>query len=324
MFLTVALFIVGIVLVLFGADKLVSGAICWARKCHVAEMAIGLTLVAFGTSLPEFATCLTAVGTGHADMAAGNLVGSNIFNVLAVVGCAALCSPIAVSKSTVSKDIPFALCATLALMVASSDALLDGATGGNTLSRTDGLLLLGFFVAFMAYTVVAAGRHPQERETADVAQPAAKAGARIAVAIALGLVALVAGALLFVDSASQLAAATGISESRMGLTAMAMATSFPELATSIVAARRGSSSIAIGNVVGSNVFNIFLVAGCCATLSPMPMGGILPFDWIVMLSGLLLLWYFSSTRHVVERWEGGVLMAVYLVYLARLVWQTWG
>lgn len=323
MFLTLVLFVVGIVLVLFGADKLVSGAINWARKCHVAEMTIGLTLVAFGTSLPEFATCFTAVGTGHDDMAAGNLVGSNIFNVLAVVGCAALCSPIAVSKSTVSKDIPFSLCATLALMVASSDTLLDGATGGNMLSRTDGLLLLGFFMAFMAYTVVVAGRHhPQGCEAADVSRKAAKSGARIVASLALGLVALAAGAALFVDSAAQLAAATGISESRMGLTVMAVATSFPELATSIVAARKGSSSIAIGNVVGSNVFNIFFVAGCCATVSPLPMDSVLPFDWIVMLSGLLLLWYFSYTRRVIERWEGGILVAVYLVYLARLIWQA--
>lgn len=316
-------FLAGLALLLFGADRLTDGAVGLARRCRLSEMVTGLTVVALGTSLPELASCFTAVWRGHEGLAAGNLVGSNIFNVLAVVGCSALVRPISVSRSTVVKDIPFALWATLALIVASSDVVLDGALGGNFLSRTDGLIFLGCFVVFMAYTFGRADRRGGPAEEARQQQPPAVSRTRVVCSLLLGVVGLAVGAVFFVEAAAMLATGWGISESRMGLTLMAVGTSLPELVTSIVAARKGSSAIAIGNVVGSNVFNVFLVAGCCATVLPMDMGGIGLFDWAVMLSGLLLLWYFSYTRHVVERWEGGLLVALYGVYLARWIGQAW-
>ena len=327
MFLTVVLLVVGIALVLLGADKLTDGATGLARRFNVTEMVIGLTVVAFGTSLPEFVTSFMSALKGSSEISIGNIVGSNTFNVLMIVGCSALVSPIVISKSTIHKDIPFAILATLSLIVVSLDAVLDGGQFENLISRTDGLMLLGLFAVFMFYTFSIARNKDGAGEQPQALQIAPMSYGRIFLYVILGLAGLVFGGNLFVDAATEIALSMGVSETVVGLTLVAAGTSLPELATSIVAAlkkaaRKGSSAIAIGNVVGSNIFNIFFVMGFCATVSPMPVGSISYFDLGLMLLSVLILWCFSYTKRTIERWEGGVMVAVYLVYLAYLIHQA--
>ena len=314
MFLTVVLLLVGIALVLLGADKLTDGATGLARRFNVTEMVIGLTVVAFGTSLPEFVTSFMSALKGSSEISIGNIVGSNTFNVLMIVGCSALVSPIVISKSTIHKDIPFAILATLSLIV--------GGQFENLISRTDGLMLLGLFAVFMFYTFSIARNKDGAGEQPQALQIAPMSYGRIFLYVILGLAGLVFGGNLFVDAATEIALSMGVSETVVGLTLVAAGTSLPELATSIVAARKGSSAIAIGNVVGSNIFNIFFVMGFCATVSPMPVGSISYFDLGLMLLSVLILWCFSYTKRTIERWEGGVMVAVYLVYLAYLIHQA--
>ena len=309
MFLTVVLLLVGIALVLLGADKLTDGATGLARRFNVTEMVIGLTVVAFGTSLPEFVTSFMSALKGSSEISIGNIVGSNTFNVLMIVGCSALVSPIVISKSTIHKDIPFAILATLSLIVVSLDAVLDGGQFENLISRTDGLMLLGLFAVFMFYTFSIARNKDGAGEQPQALQIAPMSYGRIFLYVILGLAGLVFGGNLFVDAATEIALSMGVSETVVGL-------------TSIVAARKGSSAIAIGNVVGSNIFNIFFVMGFCATVSPMPVGSISYFDLGLMLLSILILWCFSYTKRTIERWEGGVMVAVYLVYLAYLIHQA--
>lgn len=322
MWLSLLLLIVGIVLILFGADKLTDGATGLARRFNVTELVIGLTVVAFGTSLPEFVTSFMSTLKGSSDISIGNIVGSNIFNALMIVGCAAWLSPITISKSTIAKDIPFALLASLVLGVVSVDSLLDNGAP-DILSRTDGLVLLGYFSVFMAYTYFIsrnkeAGADMQQSDKPQQLMPYWK----IFLYIIIGLAGLVIGGNLFVDGASQIAIAMGVSETIVGLTLVAAGTSLPELATSMVAARKGSSAIAIGNVIGSNIFNIFFVMGICATVEPMAVGYISYLDLGLMLASMLLLWGFSYTKRTIERWEGAFLVIIYIAYLGYLIYNV--
>lgn len=289
-FISVISLVFGIVLVLLGADKLTEGAAGLARRFHVTEMVIGLTVVAFGTSLPEFITSFMSMLHGSSDLSIGNIVGSNIFNVLMIVGCSAMAKPIMISRGTLSKDIPFALLASLVLAVVCLDSFLDGKGHENLLSRSDGLLMLGFFCVFMTYTFSI---------SRDASKPETESGAeqnmpywKIALFIVLGLAGLVFGGNLFVSGASDIALKMGVSETIVGLTLVAAGTSLPELATSIVAARKGQSAMAIGNVIGSSIFNVFFIMGFCASVSPMRVGDISYVDLMVMLFGVLLLWSF--------------------------------
>lgn len=321
MWLSLISLIVGIVLILFGADKLTDGATGLARRFNVTELVIGLTVVAFGTSLPEFVTSFMSTLKGSSDISIGNIVGSNIFNVLMIVGCSAWLAPITISKSTLMKDVPFAILASLVLIVVSMDNVFDPGTP-DMLSRTDGLVLLGYFSVFMAYTYFIsrnkeAGEEMQKQAEHITPMPYWK----ILLFIVVGLAGLVFGGNLFVDGASDIALAMGVSETIVGLTLVAAGTSLPELATSMVAARKGSSAIAIGNVIGSNIFNIFFVMGFCATVSPMKVGNISYLDLSMMLISMLLLWFFSFTRRTVERWEGITMVFVYVVYLGYLIYN---
>ncbi len=322
MWLSLLLLIVGIVLILFGADKLTDGATGLARRFNVTELVIGLTVVAFGTSLPEFVTSFMSTLKGNSDISIGNIVGSNIFNALMIVGCAAWLSPITISKSTIAKDIPFALLASLVLGVVSIDSLLDNGAP-DILSRTDGLVLLGYFSVFMAYTYFIsrnkeAGADMQQPEKPQQLMPYWK----ISLYIIIGLAGLVIGGNLFVDGASKIAIAMGVSETIVGLTLVAAGTSLPELATSMVAAKKGSSAIAIGNVIGSNIFNIFFVMGICAAVEPMAVGNISYLDLGLMLASMLLLWGFSYTKRTIERWEGAFLVIIYIAYLGYLIYNV--
>ncbi len=306
--------IIGIVGILWGADRLTDGASALARRFRVSELVIGLTVVAFGTSLPEFVISFVSALQGSSELSMGNIIGSNIFNTLTIVGVSALFCPIAVGRSVVRKDMPFALLASLVLAVMSFDTFLWGA-GEDVITRGEGLVLLAFFMVFMAYTFSIARNGEQE----DFQEQTVVSYGRIVIFLLAGLAALVVGGRLFVDGATGIALALGVSETIVGLTIVAAGTSLPELATSVVAARKGSSALAVGNVIGSNVFNIFWVVGCSAVAVPLDAGVVSGADFALMIFGLLLLWLFSSTKLTVERWEGGILVSAYLLYMAWLV-----
>lgn len=301
----IVVIIIGIVLVLTGADWLTEGASALARRMKMSEMLIGLTIVAAGTSAPELFVSVVSALKDTPDMAMGNVVGSNIMNTMLIVGCAALVAPMTISKSTVKKDIPFAVGASVLLLLLGLNS---------SLSRIDGLLLLVGFVAFMVYSI----KNSEPSENAENAENA-KPVWRSVVSVLGGLLGLVAGSNIFVDSASNVALSLGISEGVVGLTVVAGGTSLPELATTVVAARKGQSAIAIGNVIGSNVFNILLILGLTATISPLRIEGVTTVDMSVMLLSIVLLWLFSRTRYTVERWEGAALLIGYLVYLVWLI-----
>ena len=293
-------------MVLKGADFLTEGAAALARRVNVPEIVIGLTIVAAGTSAPELFVSLVSALKGTPDLAVGNVVGSNTMNCMLIVGCAAMVAPMTISRSTVKKDIPFAVGASVVLMLLA----LNGFLG-----RFDGIVLLAGFVSFMVYSL----RQAKNGQDAGATEEKQQNPWMSALFIVLGLVGLVIGSNLFVDHASSLALALGISEGVVGLTVVAGGTSLPELATSVVAARKGQSAIASGNVIGSNVFNILLILGLTATISPLQIEGITTFDMAVMLISVTLVWLFSFTRYTVERWEGAALVGGYLVYLAWLI-----
>lgn len=309
------LLIIGIVLVLWGADKLTDGATALARRFHVSDLVIGLTVVAFGTSLPEFVTSFTAVLRHYEAISMGNIVGSNIFNTLLIVGASALTSPIWVSRSSLSKDIPFALLASLVLFVLCKDTLFAGADT-QMISMGDGLILLFFFAIFMYYTFSIA-RSAAGSEDSSLTGKKDYPFWKILLYIVLGLAGLIFGGNFFVESASDLARTWGVSEHIIGLTIVAGGTSLPELATSIVAARKGNSAIAIGNVIGSNIFNIFFVIGICALVSPISAMSITDVDLLLLIGSILLLWVFAFTNRRISRMEGVSLILVYLFYLAN-------
>lgn len=296
--------ILGVALVLFGADKLTEGAAALARRMNVPEIIIGLTIVAAGTSAPELFVSLVSALNGTPDLAVGNVVGSNTMNCMLIVGCAAMVAPMTISLSTVKKDIPFSVVASALLILLAFNSFLG---------RFDGIILLLGFVAFMTYTLMQAktGSSETVKETSPIWKNI--------LFIVFGLAGLVIGSNLFVDSASDVALSLGISEGVVGLTIVAGGTSLPELATSVVAARKGQSAIAIGNVIGSNVFNILMILGITATISPMEIEGITTIDLAVMLLSVVLVWLFSRTRYTVERWEGALLVGLYLVYVGWLI-----
>ena len=306
MLIDIILIVLGVVLVLTGADRLTEGASALARKMNIPEIIIGLTIVAAGTSAPELFVSLVSALKGTPDLAVGNVVGSNTMNAMLIVGCAAMVAPMVISRSTVKKDIPFSVGASVLLILLAFDSFM---------SRIDGIILLIGFAVFMAYTLLQA-KKGQVEDAGEVKQINPWLSTLYVV---LGLAMLVAGSNLFVDSASSVAYALDVSEGVVGLTVVAGGTSLPELATSVVAARKGQSAIAIGNVIGSNVFNILLILGLTATISPLPIEGITTIDMAVMLLSVALVWLFSFTKFTVERWEGALLVVGYLAYLGWLI-----
>lgn len=344
MILNVIFIVLGIVTVLWGADRLTEGAVAVAEKLKVPQIVIGLTIVAVGTSMPEFCVSLVSAIKGTPDLAVGNVVGSNIFNTLLIVGVAAVIAPITILPSTVKKDIPFALVASALLMMLGYD--------GN-LSRIDAVVLLIMFAAFMYITLKAPSKLPQEGEpqqakieerevrndemevrteervvrtedgesSADAPLPpgGVRRGLSSYLLIPLGLTCLIVGSNIFVNGATFVAGYFGVSEAVIGLTVVAMGTSLPELATTVVAARKGNSGIAIGNVLGSNVFNILLILGATGVICPMELQGITMTDFSMMGFSTILLWLFSFTKYEIERWEGAFFIALFVGYMATLL-----
>ena len=309
MIFDIVLIIAGVAMVLYGADRLTEGASALARRMNVSEIIIGLTIVAAGTSAPELFVSLVSALKGTPDMAIGNVVGSNTMNAMLIVGCAAVVAPMSISRNTVRKDIPFAVAASVLLPLLA----IDSAIG-----RIDGIILLAGFAAFMYYTLSQA----KAGETAPSDETKMQNPWLSVFFVVLGLALLVIGSNIFVDSASRVAYALGLSEAVVGLTIVAGGTSLPELATSVVAARKGQSAIAIGNVIGSNVFNILMILGLTATISPMQIQGITQVDLSMMLGSIVMVWLFSRTKYTVERWEGALLAVIYIAYVCWLLSQV--
>ena len=309
----------GLALILLGANGLTDGAAAVAKRFNISDLVIGLTIVAFGTSAPELViSCMAALG-GSADMAIGNVVGSNIFNVLAIIGVTAMVMPIKVGEGTLSKEIPLVVLASMVLAFCANDVFLDGGSA-NVISRIDGLVLLGFYMIFLRYTFAIAHSGGDEGEGEKIKEmPIWKS----VLFILGGLAGLIYGGQLFVDGASGIASSLGVSESIIGLTIVAGGTSLPELATSVTAALKKNSGIAIGNVIGSNLFNIFFVLGCSASISPLPMGGITNFDMAVLIGSAILFWivgWFFKKR-TITRVEGALMVVCYVAYTAYLIAQ---
>ena len=288
MIINIVYIVVGVALVLWGADRLTEGASSLARGMNVPEIIIGLTIVAAGTSAPEMFVSVVSALKGTSDLAVGNVLGSNIFNTMLIVGCSAVVAPMAVAPSTVKKDIPFAVVASLLLFMLCFDDMDSPHLWGNDISRSDGIILLVGFLLFMIYTFKSArkqGLMPTEEEMEDnkeLPKDYSKLWRNLSF-IVLGLACLIIGSNLFVDAASYIAHRYGVRQSVVGLTIVAGGTSLPELATSVVAAYKGRSAIAIGNVLGSNVFNILLILGTTAVIQPLRIMGITIVD-LTMIS----------------------------------------
>ena len=312
----ILLFIVGLALILSGANALTDGASSIAKRMKVSELVIGLTIVAFGTSAPELAVSAISAIKGNGDIALGNVVGSNLFNTLMIIGCTVLVRPLKVSRLLIKKEIPLCILASFVLILLCADATEGCVAGG--LSRTDGLVLLCFMAIFLSHTFsIAAGEEQNASESGIKEMPMWRA---ILFSIG-GLSFLIAGGESFVRGASGLARALGASESLIAVTIVAGGTSLPELATSVVAALKGKSEMAVGNVVGSNLFNIFLILGLSSTISPIKLAGIGAIDLGMVLLSSIVLWFVGVfyKERTITRAEGALMIALYVAYTLYLI-----
>jgi len=315
--LSYILLAIGFILLFAGAGWLVDGASSLARRLHVSDLVIGLTVVAFGTSTPELFVNLSASLQGNAAIAIGNIVGSNIFNILVILGISAIIYPLAVTRGTVWKEIPLTLLAVILLVIMGNDQWIDH-SGFSALTRIDGLIFISFFIIFIYYTFGIAktmpGTIPQT--------PARQRGLYLSCfLVLLGLVCLCIGGNWVVHGAIVLAAKLGLSQSVIGLTLVAAGTSLSELATSTMAAYRKNAEIAVGNIVGSNIFNVFFILGTSSLIKPLPLAKTDNIDiGVAILASLLLfLAMFTGRRRLLDRWEGVIFLSVYVAYMIYLI-----
>jgi len=310
------LFILGFILLIKGADFLVAGASAIARRFNVSDLVIGLTVVAFGTSTPELFVNIVASARGNSEIAIGNVLGSNIANILLILGISAAIYPLSVSKGTVWKEIPFSLLAVIILGLMANDRGIDAADISR-LTRIDGLVLLAFFSIFLYYSF---GIAKAIEGLTDHVPAKAQGIAKSFLLILAGLIGLTLGAKWIVDGAVSFAKSLGMSESLVGLTIVAVGTSLPELATSAMAAYKKNAEIAVGNVVGSNIFNIFFVLGVSATIRPLPFqaGSNVDIGVVIASSLFLFLFIFTGKTRSLDRWEGILFLLLYAGYIAFL------
>ena len=311
--------VIGFILLVKGADYFVDGASNIATKLKVSQLIIGLTIVAFGTSAPEAAVSITSALQGQNGMAIGNVVGSNIFNVLIVVGLASVIYPLNVDVSMIKKEIPFTILGSLVLFILTLDPVLQ-LTQGYIISRGDGLILLSFFSIFMysLFRTALSGREETagtEEETTEEIMPIYKSG----FFTLAGLVGVVLGGQMVVEYASAIATQWGMSETLIGLTIVAFGTSLPELVTSILAARKGHSDLALGNIVGSNIFNLFFILGITSTISPLTMEASGLVDMGVMIATIVVLFVMTLMKRTISRIQGIILVVGYAAYMAWLM-----
>ncbi len=313
MILSLIYFVVGIVLVILGADWLTKGASALARKFNMSELLIGLTIVAIGTSLPEFVISFGSSIRGISGIALGNIIGSNILNGLLILGVVAMIAPIKFNAKMLSREIPFNLLAAVALTLVSGSMLVGGAEG-EYITRYGGLILLCFLAVFIRYTFSITNDEPEE----TVAQVSVW---KIVLFIVAGLAALIFGGNVFVNGATEIARLLGLSEAVIGITIVSAGSSLPELAVSVNAARKGNVGIALGNVLGSNILNIFFILGCCATITPISLDGFSAVDYYVLIGSSLLIYVVSRFcgNAVIKRWEGLLLVCAYIAYTVYLI-----
>lgn len=313
--LDILFLIVGLGLILGGANYLTDGASALAQRLRMPDFLIGLTIVAIGTSMPEMVVSVMSAINGQPDMSIGNVVGSNLFNVLVILGVCAAIRPLSFSKNTVLLDIPFGVAAAFLLMVMALDAVFELGPV-NTLSRVDGIIMLCLYIGLMIYTIRVAER-PAEGNSTE--KPMAIW--LMAVMIIGGLCGLIFGGNLFLDSATNIARSLGVSESVIAITLVAGGTSLPELASSVVSLIKGKADMALGNVIGSNIANILLILGLSATITPLSLGGITPFDLMMVVLSAMLVFATSITfrRNRLDRPEGVIFLVIYALYIYRLI-----
>ena len=311
--LPIVLLILGFVLVIKGADFLVTGGSSLAKKLHVSELVIGLTVVAFGTSLPELSVNIAASFKGSSEIAITNVLGSNVANIFLILGLSSIIFPLMVTKGTVWKEIPLSFLAVMVMGILASDHLIDG-KADSALTRIDGLILLCFFIIFIYYS---AGIAKETTPMTEAASGKVYSLRKSTLYILAGLALLIVGGKLIVEGAVNAAARLHISESIIGATIVAVGTSIPELATSTVAAYRKNPDIAVGNVVGSNIFNIFFILGISAVIKPLPVqaNDILHITAALTGSAILFVCMFTGKRKILDRWEGALLLLGYIAYL---------
>ena len=309
--MTIVWLLAGLGLIVLGADWLVEGASSIARQAGVSEFVIGLTIVGFGTSCPELVVSLTGALEGNADIAVGNVIGSNIFNVLFILGLTALVRPVSMTAGNRRTDIPLTLGVTVLLLLCGMSHTLLGLGAGDSLSRPEGILFLALFVAYLVHSFL--------NGKTDYQEEGRKRQRKLWLAILLtvaGLAGLVVGGNLFVDSATDLARQLGVSDKFIAITLLAGGTSLPELATSLVAALKGREQLALGNILGSNVFNILLILGASSVVTPLSLSAVTAVDAAALLSSmvLLLLWAYTGRRQRIDRWEAAVMLLVFGAY----------
>lgn len=313
MILLISEFAVGLLLIIKGADWLTDGASQIARRFNISSLVIGLTIVAFGTSAPEMVVSVISAVKGQTDLAIGNVVGSNIFNSLAIIGVTAIVCPVACTKGNIRYDVPLCLLASIVLFVMANDALLGA--DEDVISRSDGIILLCFMSIFLTYSITLGIN--SVNDTVDDRRSSPVPFWKSVLLFLIGLSVLILGGEWMVDGASGIAANLGVSQSVIALTIVAAGTSFPELMTSVMAARKGDTDMALGNVVGSNIFNIFFILGTSATISPLLRGNIGLIDFMTLVLGALLIWMFcrfGRKYHYITRTEGIVLTLCAVIY----------
>lgn len=318
MWVSFILLIVGLVLILLGADALVNGASAVARKYGISEFVVGLTIVGIGTSAPELIVSAISAINGSSDIAIGNVVGSNISNVFMILGITAIIAPISLTKSNLKYDLPIALGVSLLLFVLAYDSIFLGKEF-NVISRWDGLILIAMFVLFMIYSFKSSASGEQNEESAESESGKVNI-VKSVLLIVCGLVGLVLGGRLFVNSGSDIARGFGVSDAFIGITVMAVGTSLPELAASVNAAIKKKGQMALGNVIGSNIFNILLILGTSSIIRPLTLGGITMIDMgmmilttvMIMLSALLI------SKKEIKRGVGALFFMIYIAYIVYL------
>lgn len=319
MIINILFLVVGLAVLVAAAEVLVRGAVSVSSKLGIPALVIGLTVVSFGTSAPELTVNIASVLNGAPDLAIGNAIGSNIANILLVLGVCALISPLSVKSSTVWKEIPLALLGVVLIFIMGNDVLIDGGSV-NSISRSDGIMLMSLMAIFLYYIVgmAKADKTKGKKVEVDIVEYSMWISVGM---IALGLGGLVAGGQLLVSAAVDIAQSAGLSESLIGLTVVGIGTSLPELATSVVATRKGQIDIAIGNVVGSNIFNIFWILGLSATILQLPFNTAASVDVLVAVGATLLLFVamFLGKKRKLTRAEGIIFLGLYAAYLVFLV-----
>ncbi len=317
--MVILLLVVGFILLIKGADLLVTGASALAKKIGVSDLVIGLTVVSLGTSTPELLVNIFASIQGNADIAIGNVIGSNIFNVLLILGVSSLIYPLTVGKGTVWKEIPFSLLAAVLLGALANDVLFDQASS-SILGRIDGFVLLAFFGIFMYY-VACMPKDGVDDQKSDVVNMGLMKSLALVV---FGLAGLVFGGKLVVDSAVAIASRFGLSQSLIGLTIVAAGTSLPELATSAVAAYRKNSDIAVGNIVGSNIFNVLFIVGLSGMVTPLGINGDVLIDTVLLIGITITAVIFSITGQKISKIEGWILVTMYFTYISYIILRALG